>query len=138
MEEKPKLDSPDGQLAWDDLRTSPAFPAIIGGLAGALGGLVLVVISNRLRAPKQALPAAYDANGNPMNVVYLPSPQTFRILGFTPGDLIALATVGVSLYRQAQAWKQENELKQAALELSDEAALPPVSSQLPPAQTIKK
>jgi hypothetical protein len=125
MEEKPKLDAPNGQMAWDDIRTSPAFPAIVGGLAGALGGLALMLISSRFRGPKQTLPAAYDADGRPMNIVYLPAPQQFRILGFTPGELITLATIGLSLYRQAQDWIRENELKQAALELPDGTLLPP-------------
>jgi hypothetical protein len=117
----------ESTMAWDDLRTSPAFPAIVGGLAGAIGGLTLMFLFSRLSKPKQKLPAAYDADGNPMNVVYLPAPPQFRILGYTFGDLVTLATAGFSLYRQIQTMARENERK---------AAAPlPASSMLPPAPT---
>lgn len=110
---------PDGQMAWDDLRTSPAFPAIVGGLAGALGGAALMLVFNRISRRKERLPAAYDANGNPMNIVYLPASKERRLLGFAPGDLIALGTIGLALYRQLQDVKQqqaeENSLRAAGV-----------------------
>ncbi len=118
-------------MAWDDLRTSPAFPAIIGGLAGAVGGVALMFILQRLTRPGQTLPAAYDAEGNPMNVVYLPAPQQFRILGFTVGDLITLGTLGLTLYRQVQELAQENQAKQAALQMEASSTLPPSPAEMP-------
>jgi hypothetical protein len=114
-------------MAWDDLRTSKAFPVIVGGLAGAGIGVALLFIASRLRAPKKALPAAYDANGNPMNVVYLPAPAQPRILGFTVGDLITLGTTGFALFRQVQSLRQEQALKQEAAQLPELSTLPPAA-----------
>jgi len=122
----------ESQMDWDDIRTSPAFPAIIGGVAGAVGGVALMFVLQRLTKPKQTLPAAYDTEGNPMNVVYLPSPQQFRILGFTLGDLITLATVGLTLYRQVNEMIRESNAEQAAaLTLPDGSTLPPSPAELP-------
>jgi len=148
MSKEPLMNQDDAQMAWDDLRTSPAFPAIVGGLAGALGGAALMFIFSRLSRPKQTLPAAYDANGNPMNVVYLPAPSAFRILGFTPGDLVALATVGLSLYRQfqelQQAQAEQNQNGNLNQPLPQGSTLPPSPASLPPSSatpqkaTVKK
>lgn len=115
----------ESSMAWDDIRTSPAFPAIIGGAAGALGGIALILIVSQLRKPKKSLPAAYDASGNPMNVVYLPTPNQFRILGFTIGDLIALGTIGLTLFRQIREIAQQNELEQSTTEMPPSPTLPP-------------
>lgn len=119
------INQTESAMAWDDLRTSPAFPAIIGGLAGAIGGVALMFVVTKLTQPKKALPAAYDANGNPMNIVYLPPPEQFRILGFTIGDLITLGTIGVSLFRQVQEMARENEANQSTRDVPGAAALPP-------------
>jgi hypothetical protein len=124
-------------MAWDDIRSSPALPALVGGLAGALGGAALMFIASRLRGPKERLPAAYDADGNPMNIVYLPAPPSPRILGFTPGDLIALATVGFSLFRQAQDWMREREQGESAAPISNVSALPPSPAEKRKASTQK-
>lgn len=121
----------DAQMAWDDLRTSPAFPAIVGGLAGALGGAALMLIVSQLRGPKANSPAAFDAEGNPMNVVYLPPPKAFNILGFTPGDLMTLATVGASLFQQVQALRQTKGEEETMTRLSDGSMLPPSPANLP-------
>ncbi len=131
FKQEPLFNQAEGQMAWDDLRTSPAFPAIIGGLAGAVGGVALMFILQRLTRPGQTLPAAYDAEGNPMNVVYLPAPQQFRILGFTVGDLITLGTLGLTLYRQVQELAQENQAKQAALQMEASSTLPPSPAEMP-------
>lgn len=133
MAQEPFIDSKNAQMAWDDLRTSPAFPALVGGVAGIVGGLALMFIASRVRRRKETLPAAYDAQGNPMNIVYLPSPQQFRILGFTVGDLITLTTVGFSLFRQARELMRENELKQALEEMPAPSQLPPPPSAPAPA-----
>jgi len=125
------------QMDWDDLRTSPAFPAIVGGLAGALGGAALMLIVGRLRGPKQTLPAAYDANGNPMNVVYLPAPKSFSILGFTPGDLITLATIGVGLVRQAQEIVRAREIHQETAAIQQETVAMQQGAPLPPSPADK-
>lgn len=124
MAQESLVNQTEAQMAWDDLRTSPAFPAIVGGLAGALGGVALMFVLNRFNKPKEKLPAAYDAQGNPMNVVYLPPPAQFRILGFTVGDLITLATVGFSLARQVQEMARQQQLEQNA-PLSNSTLLPP-------------
>ena len=52
-------DHNDSKMEWDDLRTSPAFPAIVGGLAGALlGGAALMFVFSRLSpSPNKTLPA---------------------------------------------------------------------------------
>lgn len=47
-----------------------------------------------------------------MNVVYLPAPSSPRVLGFTPGDLITLATIGISLIRQVQDMGKIKDLEQ--------------------------
>lgn len=92
----------DPQMDWDDLRRSPAFPAIVGGLAGALVGGAMMLVMRRRSAPKKTLPAAYDERGNPMKVVYLPPPKSPTLLGFTPGDVLTLGTIGLTLLRQIQ------------------------------------
>ena len=109
----PMMNQTETEMAWDDLRTSRAFPAIVGGLAGAGIAVGLMVIANQLRKPKTSSPAAYDANGNPMNVVYMPTPNQFRILGFTVGDLIALATIGMTMARQIQEMRRVEGLEEA-------------------------
>lgn len=126
MSQDPLTNQTESQMAWDDLRTSPAFPALIGGVVGALGGVALMLVVRQLTKPKQTLPAAYDTEGNPMNVVYLPAPQQFRILGFTVGDLLTLGTVGLTLYRQVNDMIRESNAEQAAaLTLPDGSLLPP-------------
>ena len=35
MAQEPIYNQTESSMAWDDLRTSPAFPAILGGVAGA-------------------------------------------------------------------------------------------------------
>ncbi|MBI4674450.1 MAG: hypothetical protein HY741_22630 [Chloroflexi bacterium] len=124
MAQEPFMNQTDAQLAWDDLRTSPAFPAIVGGLAGALGGAALMFVLSRLTKPKETLPAAYDANGNPMNVVYLPAPQQPRILGFTVGDLMTLGSIGIGLYRQVQNMRRIENLEKETQMLESEMASP--------------
>jgi len=126
------MNQTEASLAWDDLRTSPAFPAIVGGLAGAVGGIALMFIFSRLTKPKETLPAAYDANGNPMNVVYLPAPSQFRIFGFTVGELMTLATVGFSLYRQIAEFASAKEMEPGTLQLKDGSMLPPSPAGLGP------
>ncbi len=111
---EPTKNSTEAQMAWDDIRTSPAFPAIIGGLAGAGISVAAMLIASQLNRPKKNLPAAYDMDGNPMNIVYLPAPQQFRILGFTIGDLITLGTIGLSLYRQVQDMQTMKKLDEEA------------------------
>ncbi len=132
MAQEPSLNQTEASLAWDDLRTSPAFPAIVGGLAGAVGGIALMFIFSRLTKPKETLPAAYDANGNPMNVVYLPAPSQFRIFGFTVGELMTLATVGFSLYRQIAEFAGAKEMEPGTLQLKDGSMLPPSPAGLAP------
>jgi hypothetical protein len=122
-------------MAWDDVRTSPAFPAIVGGLAGAVGGIALLLIFSRLNKPKENLPAAYDANGNPMNIVYLPSPQQFRILGFTMGDLMTLGSLGFGLYRQYQNMRRIDALEREEQELKAQTAKLVAPLKAPPVQT---
>lgn len=124
-------------MAWDDLRTSPAFPALVGGLAGALGGVALIFIVSRLRAPKKTLPAAYDTNGKPMNVVYLPAPAQPRILGFTLGDLVTLGTVGFSMFRQIQEMVRQPQ-SASMTEFADPAALPASAVEMPHVSHRKK
>lgn len=124
-------------MAWDDVRTSPAFPAIVGGLAGALGGVALLFIVSRLRAPKKTLPAAYDTDGNPMNVVYLPAPAQPRILGFTLGDLVTLGTVGFSMFRQIQDMVRQQQAA-SMTEFSDQTTLPASAAEMPHVSHRKK
>jgi hypothetical protein len=111
---EPKKNSTEAQMAWDDLRTSQAFPAIVGGLAGAGISLGVMLIYSQLNKPKKPLPAAYDADGNPMNVVYLPPPKQFRVLGFTLGDMITLGTIGLALFRQIQDMQMIKKKEQEA------------------------
>lgn len=122
MAQEPIRNQTESSLAWDDLRTSPAFPAIIGGLAGAVGGIALMFIFSRLNQPKENEPQAYDANGNPMNVVYLPSPRQFRILGFTIGDLMTIGSLGVGLYRQYLNMQRIDALEREEKELKKQTA----------------
>jgi hypothetical protein len=122
MAQEPLYNQTEVSMAWDDLRTSPAFPAIVGGVAGALGGVALMFVLTRLTQPKQALPAAYDADGNPVRVVYLPANNDVRILGFTPGDLITLVTLGASLYSQVRAWATAQDAKETVEETKEVAA----------------
>lgn len=142
MTETPLRNQTESSMAWDDLRTSPAFPAIVGGLAGAVGSVALMIIFSRMNKPKENLPAAYDANGNPMNIVYLPSPQQFRILGFTIGDLMTLGSLGFGLYRQYANMRridalehEEQELKAQTAKLVAPLNSPPVEA---PKSAVKK
>lgn len=129
MAQEPLFQQTDAQMAWDDLRTSKAFPAIVGGLAGAGIGVALLFVASRMRAPKKTLPAAYDADGNPMNIVYLPAPAQPRIFGFSLGDLIALGTTGFALFRQVQDMRHEQDMKADAAGPPDLNTLPPVAEQ---------
>lgn len=141
MAQDPFSNQTESSMAWDDIRTSQAFPAIVGALAGAAIGVGMMFIANRLSQPKRSSPAAYDANGNPMNVVYLPTPNQFRILGFTVGDLLTLATVGVSLARQMQEIAKTQKLDQQARELQEQPQLlmpPPVPPPADPTAAAKK
>lgn len=122
MAQEPIRNQTEDSLAWDDLRTSPAFLAIVGGLAGAVGGIALMFIFSRLNQPKENEPQAFDANGNPMNVVYLPSPRQFRILGFTIGDLMTIGSLGVGLYRQYLNMKRIDALEQERQALNQPTA----------------
>lgn len=117
MEQTPIRNQTENALAWDDLRTSPAFPAIVGGLAGAVGSIALFIIFSRLNQSKKNEPQAYDANGNPISVVYLPSPQQFRILGFTLGDLMTIGSLGIGLYRQYHNMRRIDALERQEQEL---------------------
>lgn len=137
MAQAPLSNKTESAMAWDDIRTSPAFPALVGGVAGAVGGVALMLVLNRLGKPKQSLPAAYDSSGNPMNVVYLPTPNQFRILGFTIGDILTLATVGFSLVRQIRDMQQENELKQNLPDAASVPELPPPAAPVPGAPAKK-
>jgi len=134
MAQESFLNQAEAQKAWDDLRTSKAFPAIVGGLAGATIGLALLFIGSRMRAPKKSLPAAYDANGEPMNIVYLPAPSQPRILGFTVGDLIALGTAGLTIFRQMQDVVQG----QKTDTVPDSVYVPPSPAEMPKASHKKK
>lgn len=138
MAQEPIYKQKDAQMAWDDLRTSKAFPAIVGGAAGAAIGLALLFIGSRARAPKKTLPAAYDSSGNPMNIVYLPAPQSFKILGFTPGDLITLATIGLALVRQVQDMGKIQDLEQDVEIKDDQKEILEAKTgvQAPPAHTV--
>lgn len=137
MAQEPPVNQTEASLAWDDLRTSPAFPAIVGGLAGAVGGVALMFVLSRLTKPKETLPAAYDANGNPMNVVYLPAPSQFRILGFTVGDLMTLGSIGIGLYRQIQNMQRierletETKMLESEVGLATAPTIPPSPAQAP-------
>lgn len=132
---EPTINQTEMDMAWDDLRTSRAFPAIVGGLAGAAIGVAIMIIANRLAKPKKSLPLAYDGSGNPVNVVYLPAQNQFRILGFTVGDIVTLATVGVTMARQIREMQRE-QAAQSALEEERAVAStlpPPPVEQIPPA-----
>lgn len=119
MAQEPFFKNQDAQMAWDDLRTSPAFPAIVGGVAGALGGVALMVLFGR-RKTKEKLPLAYDENGSRVKVVYLPQSSAPRLWGFTPTDLITLATLGISFVRQIQDIGKIQELEQDTEVLQDQ------------------
>lgn len=141
MAQQPIINQTETDMAWDDLRTSRAFPAIVGGLAGAGIGIAIMVIASRLTKPKQSLPVAYDGSGNPINVVYLPAQNQFRILGFTIGDIVTLGTIGVTMVRQIQEIQREQALKHAAeadLTTAAAAALPPPPIETPPTAPKKK
>jgi hypothetical protein len=135
MAQESFMNQAEAQKAWEDLRASKAFPAIVGGLAGASIGLALLFIGSRMRAPKKSLPAAYDANGEPMNIVYLPAPSQPRILGFTVGDLIALGTAGLTIFRQMQDVVQG---QKAGTDGADASYLPPSPADMPKASHKKK
>lgn len=120
MAETPIQNQTENSMAWDDLRTSPAFPAIVGGLAGAIGGIALMFLFSRLTNAKKNSPAAYDADGNPMNIVYLPPPEQFRVLGFTVGDLMTFGGLGIGLYRQYRKLRRANALELEASELESQ------------------
>ena len=124
MSLQPEKNETESAMAWDDLRTSPAFPAIVGGIAGAVGGIALMFLFSRLNKPKESLPAAYDSNGNPMNIVYLPAPKQPRLLGFTMGDLMALATLGIGLYRQIQSMQRIDSLEAESKQEGPRGAAP--------------
>lgn len=113
MATQPRGKSDDVQLAWEEFRSSPAFPALVGGLAGALGGAALVFLLGRLRGGKPVRAEAYDEEGHPLRIVYLPAPKPFTILGFTPGELFKLVMVGSSLVRQVQEWSRKGGRKRA-------------------------
>lgn len=109
MGQEPFFNMQDSKATWDELRSSRIFPAIVGGLAGAAIGVAVMFVANRRSQPGKKLPAAYDAEGNPMNVVYLPAPKQPQILGFTLGDLFALGMTGLTMFRQMQALRAGNE-----------------------------
>lgn len=138
MAQEPLFNQADAQVAWQELRASKAFPAIVGGAAGAAIGLALLFIGSRRRAPKKTLPAAYDAGGNPMNIVYLPAPQSPRVMGFTPGDLITLATIGISLIRQVQDMGKIKDLEQETAVKDDQKEILEAKTgvQAPPAHMV--
>lgn len=136
MAQEPLFNQTEAQMAWEDLRSSKLFPAIVGGLAGASIGVALLFIAGRMRAPKKTLPAAYDANGEPMNIVYLPAPSQPRILGFTVGDLIALGTAGLTIFRQIQDVAQGG--KNGTDAMSGGTYLPPSPGEKPKASHKKK
>lgn len=140
MTPEPLRNQTESSMAWDDLRTSPAFPAIVGGLAGAVGGVALMFVLSRMFAKKERLPAAYDTEGNPMNVVYLPPPEQFRILGFTIADILTLGSMGIALYRQVQnirriealeAQEQESNAQPVMLTSAPSAPTTPPPTELP-------
>ncbi len=124
-------------MAWDDLRTSPAFPAIVGGIAGALGGAALMVLLGG-RKSKEKLPLAYDESGNQVKVVYLPQQASPRIAGFTPTDLVTLATIGISLVRQIQDMAQIKGLEKDTAVLQDQKEIlqDKTGVPAPPAHTV--
>jgi hypothetical protein len=125
-------------MAWDDLRTSPAFPAIVGGLAGALGGVALMILFGRRGKPKEKLPLAYDESGNQVKVVYLPAQASPRILGFTPTDIVTLATIGISLVRQIQDMAQIKNLEKDTEVLTDQKEILEAETGVPapPARSV--
>lgn len=138
MVKQPSMHRQEPQVAWDDLRTSPSFPAIVGGVAGAVGGMALMVIVNRLGKPKQKYPVAYDESGNQVKVVYLPQPRGTTIAGFAPTDLITLATIGISLVRQVQDMLKIKDLEQDTEVLQDEKEIleDKTGVPAPPAHTV--
>lgn len=137
MAQEPFFKNQNTQMAWDDLRTSPAFPAIVGGVAGALGGVALMVLFGR-RKTKEKLPLAYDENGSQVKVVYLPQSSAPRLWGFTPTDLITLATLGISFVRQIQDMGKIQELEQDTEVLQDQKEIleDKTGVPAPPAHTV--
>lgn len=138
MAQEPFFKQNDAQMAWDDLRTSPAFPAIVGGIAGALGGAALMVLFGRRGKKQEKLPLAYDENGNHVKVVYLPQTSSPRIAGFTPTDLITLATIGISLVRQIQDMAHIKGLEKETEVLTDQKEIleDKTGVQAPPAHAV--
>lgn len=133
-----KVNQNEAQVAWDDIRTSPAFPAIVGGLAGALGGIALMVLFGRGAKRKEKLPLAFDEGGSPVKVVYLPEQRATKIMGFSPTDLITLATIGISLVRQIQDFRTIKDLEQDTEVLEDQKEILEVKTGVPapPAHTV--
>lgn len=137
MAREPLFDVNDPQGAWDELRSSRAFPAIVGGLAGAAISVAVMFVANRMSQPKKTLPAAYDTEGNPMNVVYLPAPPQPRILGFTLGDLFTLGMTGLTMFRQVQGLRAGNETDASQEQPPSSFPLPPSPGDKPKASHRK-
>lgn len=139
MTQEPLRNQTESSMEWDDLRTSPAFPAIVGGLAGAVGGVALMFVLSRLvGGKKERLPAAYDTEGNPMNIVYLPPPDQLRIFGFTIADLLTLGSIGVALYRQVQSFQRIEKLEQVEQPLQQQPITLTAAPTAPPPTELAK
>jgi hypothetical protein len=138
MIKQPSLNRTEPQIAWDDLRTSPSFPEIVGGVAGAVGGVSLMFIFSRLGKRKEKYPVAYDEIGNQVKVVYLPQSRGTTIAGFAPTDLITLATIGISLVRQIQDMIKIKDLEQDTEVLEDQKEILESKTGVPapPAHTV--
>src|SRR3990170_3882126 len=89
----------------DEFRSSRYFPAIVGAAAGGLAGVGMMLLVGRLRSRSQE-PNAYDEEGNPVNVVYVPKPAP-AFFGFSPRELITLFTLGLSLLQQLRSMQEE-------------------------------
>jgi ApbE superfamily uncharacterized protein (UPF0280 family) len=79
------------------VRTSEYFPAILGAVAGGItGALMAALISGGKRE------AQSDSGGTS-----LADKKTGYLGGFSPRDLMQLATLAVSLSRQMREWRRE-------------------------------
>ncbi len=89
------------QSRFEELRTSPAFPAIVAAFAG---GLVGGIMAARLGTKTRVIERMSEAKPEPRRQTVL--------LGFTPREMLELITVTGGLMTQLKAWRDETKSKQ--------------------------
>ncbi len=93
----------------DRVRSSNAYPALIAGLAGAAAGAIMATLIAS-RVSRRALPRSVEKAVE--QVAEKKSEKEKEAgQGWTAREIVQLATIGVTLLRQAQDWyaqRQQN------------------------------